>query len=65
MKSFKYQITVTVLLLKHKQNRVIEYAPVYFKSATKIVINSEFNLDKSFQEFYIELTIGLMKDLVG
>ena len=65
MKSFKYQIPVTVLLFKHKQNRAIEYAPVYFKSATKIVINSEFNLDKPFQEFYTELTIGLMKDLVG
>ena len=51
MKGFKYQITVTVLLCKHKENRDIEYAPVYFNSATKTVINSDiYDLDKSFQE---------------
>ena len=38
MKGFKYQITVTVLLYKHKQNGDIEYAPVYFNCATKTVI---------------------------
>ena len=49
-KGFKYQITVTVLLCKHKQNKDIEYAPVNFNSATKIVINSDkYGLDKSFQ----------------
>ena len=32
-------------------NRDIEYAPVYFNSATKTVINFEkYMLDKSFQE---------------
>ena len=51
MKGFKYQITVKVLLSKHKRNEDIEYAPVYFNSATKTVINSDkYNLDKSFQE---------------
>ena len=51
MKSFKYQITVTALLCKHKENRDIEYAPVCFNSATKTVINSDkYDLDKSFQE---------------
>ena len=50
MKSFKYQITVTVLLSKSKINGSIEYSPVYFNSTTKTVINSQFNLDKSFQE---------------
>ena len=39
-----------VLLSKHKINEDIEYAPVYFNSGTKTVINSEYNLDKSFQE---------------
>ena len=39
MKGFKYQITVTVLLSKHKMNGYIEYAPVYFNSATKTVIH--------------------------
>ena len=50
MKGFKYQISVTVLLCKHKINGDIEYAPAYFNSATKTVINSEFILDKYFQE---------------
>ena len=51
MKGFKYQITSTVLLCKHKENEYIEYAPVYFNSAAKTVINSDkYGLDKSFQE---------------
>ena len=51
MKGFKYQITVKVLLSREKENENIEYAPVYFNSATKtIIINSKFNIDKSFQE---------------
>ena len=50
MKGFKYQTTVTVLLSKAKISGSIEYSPVYFNSTTKTVINSEFNLDKSFQE---------------
>ena len=50
MKGFKYQLTVTVLLSKVKINKSIEYSPSHFNSATKTVINHEFNLDKSFQE---------------
>ena len=50
MKVFKYQTTMTVLLYKHKMNGDTEYSPVYFNSATKIVINFEYCLDKSFQE---------------
>ena len=50
MKSFKYQITVKVLLSKEKGNGNIAYSSVYFNSITKTVINSEFSLDKSFQE---------------
>ena len=39
------------MLSKHKINGDIEYAPVYFNSATKTVINSDkYDLDKSFQE---------------
>ena len=50
-KGFKYQITVTVSLCKHKENGDIEYTPVYFNSATKTGINSnKHDLDKSFQE---------------
>ena len=50
IKGFKYQITVAVLLSKAKTNGSIEYSLVYYNSTTKTVINSEFNLDKSFQE---------------
>ena len=51
MKGFKYQITVTVLLCKQEQNGDIEYAPIYFNSATKTVINSvKYDFDKFFQE---------------
>ena len=47
---FRYQIAVAVFLTKAKINRSIEYSPVYFNSATKTVINFEFNFEKSFQE---------------
>ena len=50
MKGFKYQITVKVLLSKEKEDKDTEDRPVYFNSATKAAINSEFNLDKPFQE---------------
>ena len=51
MKDFKYQITVTVLLCKYKENGDIEFAPVYFNSATKTIINfDKYGLDRSFQE---------------
>ena len=51
MKGFKHQITVKLLLSKHKLNQDIEYASVYFNSATKTVIDfDKYDLDKSFQE---------------
>ena len=50
MKNFKYQITVKILLSKCRGNGGKEFAPVYFNSATKTVINSEYMLDKSFQD---------------
>ena len=49
-KGFKYQITVKVLLKKYKLNGEIEFAPVYFNSVTKTVINHRFKLERSFQE---------------
>ena len=49
-KGFKYQITVKVLLKKYKSNGEIEFAPVYFNSSTKTIINHRFKLDQSFQE---------------
>ena len=49
-KDFKYQITVKFLLKKYKLNGEIEFAPVYFNSATKTVINHIFKLESSFEE---------------
>ena len=41
-----------MFLSKHKENGDTEFAPVYFNSTTKTVINSDkYMLDKSFQEF--------------
>ena len=38
------------MLKKYKLNGEIEFAPVYFNSETKIVINHRFRLENSFQE---------------
>ena len=64
-KGLKYQITVKVLLTKHKENRGIEFAPVYFNFTTKTVISSEYDIEKFFKKLCTGLRIGLMKDLVG
>ena len=46
---FIYKITVKVLLKKYKLNGEIEFAPVYFNSTTKTVINHRFRLENFFQ----------------
>ena len=46
-KDFKYQITVKFLLKTWKRNREIEFAPVYFNSWTKTVINNRFKVEDS------------------
>ena len=38
------------LLKKYKPNGETEFAPVYFNSVTKLVINHRFKLGESFQE---------------
>ena len=48
-KGFKYQIILKVTLKKYKQNWEIEFAPVYFNSITKTVINHKFCLENAFQ----------------
>ena len=50
LKGFKYQITVKVLLSKDIENEKTEFAPVLLLSTTNTVINSKYDLDKSFQE---------------
>ena len=66
-KGFKYQITVKVLLKKYKLNGEIEFAPVYFNSTTKTVINQRFRLENSFQEvlYLIDNWINEGSDLLG
>ena len=54
-KGFKYQITVK----KYKLNGEIEFAPVYFNSLTKTVINYRFRLEKSFQEIVYMINVWI------
>ena len=69
IKGFKYQITVKVLLKKYKSNGEIEFAPVYFNSSTKTIINRRYKLDQSFQETLyridIWINISTFRPLVG
>ena len=58
-KGFKYQITVKVLLKKYKLNEEIEFAPVYFNSFTKAVINHRFRLEDSFQEILYMIDVWI------
>ena len=50
IKGFKYQITLKVLLRKHKENGEIEFTPVYFNYTTKAMMNSKYDLEKCFQK---------------
>ena len=46
-KGFKYQITLTILLSKVKNNSETKYSPAYFNSLTKTVISSsKFSLNQ-------------------
>ena len=49
MKGFKYQITVKVLLSKHKINEYIECTFVYLNSTTKTAINPDKNFIQNRQ----------------
>ena len=60
-KGFKYQITVKVLLKKYKLNGEIEFAPVYFNSTTKTVINHRFRLENYFQEILYMIDVWINK----
>ena len=54
------------MLYKHKINGDIEYAPVYFNSETKTVINSDkYDLDKSFQEILYRIDNWINEGSVG
>ena len=64
-KGFKYQITVKVLLKKYKPNGEIEFAPIYFNSLTKLVINHRYELNKSFQEILYRIDAWINEDSGG
>ena len=55
----KYQITVKALLKKYKFNGEVEFAPVYFNSVTKTVINHKFRLENYFQEILYMIDVWL------
>ena len=58
-KGLKYQITENVFLKKYKLNGDIEFAPVYFNSFTKTVINHRFRLENSFQEILYMIDVWI------
>ena len=60
-KGFKYQITVKVLLKKYKPNEEIEFAPVYFNSPTKTIVNNRFKLEHAFQEILCRIEAWINK----
>ena len=55
LKSFKYQLTLKVLLSKVKNSDETEYRPVYFNSLTKTIINDDYKLDECFSEIIYRL----------
>ena len=59
-KGFKYQINVKVVK-KYKLNEEIEFAPVYFNSETKTVINHRFRLENSFQKLLYIIDVWINK----
>ena len=59
IKGFKYEIALKILLKKYKLNEEIEFAPVYFNSVTKLVINNKFKLEKFFEKILYRLDTGI------
>ena len=57
IKSFKYQLMVKVLLSKHKENRDIEFSPVYFNSTITLMHN-----DYSLAPEKLEISHNMMSN---
>ena len=49
------------MLKKYKLNEEIEFAPVYFNSETKTVINHRFRLENSFQKLLYIIDVWINK----
>ena len=47
------------MLSKYKENTDREFTTVYFNSTTKTVINSKYDLDKSFEEMFDRIDIWI------
>ena len=47
------------MLKKYKLNGEIEFAPVYFNSVAKTVINHRFKLENSFQEIWYMINVWI------
>ena len=58
-KVLSIRLLYKVLLKKYKHNGEIEFAPVYFNSFTKTVINHRFRLESSFQEILYMIDIWI------
>ena len=52
-------LIIRLLLKKYKFNGEIEFAPVYFNSVTKTVINHRFRLQNSFQEILYMIDVWI------
>ena len=61
IRGFKYHIPVRFLLKKYKLIEEIEFAPAYFNSLTKTVINHKFGLENSFQEILYMIDVWINK----
>ena len=56
IKGFKYEITMKVLLSKHKENGEREFTTIYFNFTAQTVINlNNVGINKSFQEVLYRL----------
>ena len=62
--SFKYQITLKFVLKKCKSTE-IEFAPAYFNSKIKTMINQKLNLENSFQDILYRFDNWINKGSAG
>ena len=58
-KGFQYQMTVKALLKRYKLNGEVEFAPFYFNSWTKAVINHKFRLENYFHDILYMIDVWI------
>ena len=62
IKGFKYQLILKVLLAKYKEYGDWEFTTIYFNSTNKTVIDSKYDLVKSFQEVFNRFDIWITEE---